>query len=632
MENAMIMILDENMAPAAMINSLVTLIWDRRQTEPGVFEIHCGAEDWAALQLGHYVYRSDRDELGVIRESNIEKDDSGAQQCYCKGYFAECLLYDRVIQTTDNFSGTPEKIARDIITKYVINGTGYSGRAIDFITLGAESGIAQETKNMQATGKTVADVIYGLEASEFYHKLRYDVRANKLEFLWESVKDKGAIFSDEYANIISSKYHKDVTDAPNVVYVAGSGKGKERAIVRVDARSRADEYAREIYVDARDLQQEWQDDEGNTKMYSDDDYRKMLESRGYGALYEHQGLESITVDVDENANLIYREDYDVGDLCTVKITVAGSEKFEVVKTITAAREVYEGGMQTLTITLGDIGPTSFKAYIGKVVTVNETVPAAPESEDSEEIGDIDDLTTTAKGTLVDAINELNNNIGDLSKLNTGSKDTLVGAINGTNTSLENKFNDLDNKIGSLSNLKTTNKSSIVSAINEIKNSGGGSSAIEEKTGEIRDIKYYSNPDRIRVSVMASETISLQAGDKYIFDLVVKTPANSEGKCWIFNSATSTIVEGSKYIGEVKSIITAQSIYGVASEGYAAMTVTVEPLGNATVSTFENSGSWGPYGTYVDLYFINYNGLSVTPVTNTIGDVAVNKTVRIIKHV
>ena len=92
------------------------------------------------------------------------------------------------------------------------------------------------------------------------------------------------------------------------------------------------------------------------------------------------------------------------------------------------------------------------------VTVEDVVKAVIGT-----IGDLNNLTTTDKSTVVNAINELDNaineldnNIGDLNNLPTTDKSSIVNAIN-----------EIDGNIGSLSNLNTSDKSSIVNAINEV---------------------------------------------------------------------------------------------------------------------------------------------------------------------
>ena len=74
---------------------------------------------------------------------------------------------------------------------------------------------------------------------------------------------------------------------------------------------------------------------------------------------------------------------------------------------------------------------------------------------SGNIGNLANLTTTNKTSLVDAINEVDGDIGDLSNLTTTARNSVVSAIN-----------EVDGDIGDLSNLTTADKSSIVNAIND----------------------------------------------------------------------------------------------------------------------------------------------------------------------
>lgn len=97
------------------------------------------------------------------------------------------------------------------------------------------------------------------------------------------------------------------------------------------------------------------------------------------------------------------------------------------------------------------------------------------------IGDLNDLTTTDKDSIVDAINEVVtslNKIGDLNDLTTTDKDNLVDAINEV-------VNTLSTTIGDLNDLTTTDKSSVVNAINEVNSTGGGALAL---IGDMNDLR------------------------------------------------------------------------------------------------------------------------------------------------
>lgn len=88
------------------------------------------------------------------------------------------------------------------------------------------------------------------------------------------------------------------------------------------------------------------------------------------------------------------------------------------------------------------------------------------SANASSIGNLEDLTTSEKTTLVGAINEVNggdSRIGNLSDLTTTEKTTLVGAINEVDGNCDTNTSN----IGTLSSLTTTETSNLVGAINEV---------------------------------------------------------------------------------------------------------------------------------------------------------------------
>ena len=86
-------------------------------------------------------------------------------------------------------------------------------------------------------------------------------------------------------------------------------------------------------------------------------------------------------------------------------------------------------------------------------------------------GNLSNLSTTDKSSLVNAINEvlqtLHNIVGSLSNLDTTDKTSIVNAINEVLSTLETSILGINNTIGSLSDLDTTDKTSIVNAINDV---------------------------------------------------------------------------------------------------------------------------------------------------------------------
>lgn len=367
-----LIILDENFDTLGVVSVFNTLIWDRRYHASGLFELYTPAEFFELMNTGRYLYRSDRTDLGVIREVNFARDAKGARTAYCKGYFAEELLNTRVLDTQVNITGTPEVIGRQMVQKFAIN-PSVADRKIKHLQLGAQHGLG-ESITVTATGDYLGDKLFEIERTqELSHRLIYDYLANTLSFeLWQG-KDRTdsqdvnswAIFSDSFFNVKNAVYNRDESDYKNFAYVAGEGEGSARVIVEVDIRSSPDEERREIWVDARDLQSTYTDDAGTEHTYPAAQYRAMLQQRGLEKLAEYAKIETVNSDVDPDANLIYMTDFDLGDLCTYRYTDVG---IETIKRITEIQEVYEGSKQTLSVIFGTGALTSIKKLIQREVS------------------------------------------------------------------------------------------------------------------------------------------------------------------------------------------------------------------------------------------------------------------------
>ena len=139
-----IIVLNEAMEPIGVIGIVNTLIWVRRYYKCGSFELYFPAKyyDLVRKGSGKYIYRTDRNELGVIRERNFTESDTGKKTAYAKGYFSETLLENRVINSTYNKSGLLEDISRDIVDKYCISSG--ADRRIPNLSLGARHGISTD--------------------------------------------------------------------------------------------------------------------------------------------------------------------------------------------------------------------------------------------------------------------------------------------------------------------------------------------------------------------------------------------------------------------------------------------------------------------------------------------------------
>ena len=357
-------ILDKDFQTTGSIKVFNTLLWYRRYYSPGMFELHVPAKYFDLINCGMYLYRNDRTELGVIREVNFMRGEKSEKTAYCKGYFAEHLLNNNIIYPTFSRTGTPEALARGIISQYIISPAD-TDRKIKNIRLGGQRGTGTSIA-LQNTGDYVGERLYDmLKTQEMSQRLVFDYLENTLTYeVWKGLdrrdtqtENSWAIFSDAFRNIKNAQYDRDESDYKNFAYVAGEGEGTARKVVEVDVRQSPDEERRELWVDARDLQQH-----SDNVDYTDAQYRDMLFQRGLEKLSGYAAVEKVDSDIDPAANLVYGEDFDLGDLCTYRYS---DVNIECSKRITEIQEVLEGSQRTLSVIFGNDSAVDFKKIIRK---------------------------------------------------------------------------------------------------------------------------------------------------------------------------------------------------------------------------------------------------------------------------
>lgn len=254
------------------------------------------------------------------------------------------MLSDRVISTTKTYKGKTEEIARSIVQDFCINGPN----PIAKLRLGEYKGLGLN-QVYQNTGNDIKTALYELLKPEgLSYSIDYNFETNELIFkIWQGLdrtenqtKNSWATFSKNFENIQNDKYSIDETQHKNYVYVAGQDKGENRVIVEIN-KIKNGENRKELYVDARDLQQ------GDM---TDEEYKEMLKQRGIEKLQENNRVEITEFQVDTNSNLEYKKDYDLGDIITYKNEDLG---IYVENRIVEISEVFEGQNQKIEIVFGD---------------------------------------------------------------------------------------------------------------------------------------------------------------------------------------------------------------------------------------------------------------------------------------
>ena len=343
-----LLFLNKEFAVCKIVDSFKNFAWNRKYFEHGNFSIELIIEDYRDIKFnnGKYLYCKDYKETAILE--TLDFNTAGAETtAVLTGRFLESVLEDRVIKNTWNFTGTSEEIARAMVNDFCINCQNplFGGK----LQLGKLKGLG--TKRVyQNTGDEVKTAIYDLlKLDGLSYGIDYDYMSDTLTFnVWSGLDrtenqdvNAWATFCKNYENIQNDSYSTDNSQYKNFAYVAGEGTGQKRIVVEVN-KVQPGEERKELYVDARDLQQ----NDGMTDAL----YRQALHQRVLEKLEECKKVELTEFDIDPEANLEYGKDYDLGDIVMYK-----NDELDlyVENRIIGISKVYDSENEKIEVSFGD---------------------------------------------------------------------------------------------------------------------------------------------------------------------------------------------------------------------------------------------------------------------------------------
>lgn len=334
-----IRIYDKDLYRQGQIENQTSLIWTRKFYEPGNFELHAPItdENLRLLQPGNIVGKKGSEEAGIIED--LEKEESDIKnEVTAKGRFLSSYMDRRLIKQTVNFDGRVEVAMRNLLSGAV---------AIPLVELGTLHGFT-ETVRFQATMRNLQSFETKLSKTgaigyrftpDFINKrIIFDTYQGKDRTFRQSVNNR-VIFSEDYNNLNNALYKYNDQGLRTYAVVGGEGEGSSRVYVTIGGGSGLG--LRELFVDAKDIQSE-----GLTAT----EYREALLQRGRDALNEAIIAESLECETEAAINFTYKEDYDLGDIVTIRKKKWG---LYMNQRITELQEVYQYGSLTVVPTFGD---------------------------------------------------------------------------------------------------------------------------------------------------------------------------------------------------------------------------------------------------------------------------------------
>lgn len=328
------------------IENQISLIWTRKFYEPGTFELHAPItdENLSLLQRGNIVGLKGANEAGVIED--IEKEESDIKnEITVKGRFLSSYMDRRLIKRTVNFNGRIEVAMRQLLSGAV---------AIPLVVLGDLNNFTP-TAEFQVTMKNLLTYESKLSrAGAIGFRFRPDFVGRQIVFETYQGKDRTSaqhinprvIFSEDYNNLNNALYRFNDQNLKTYAIVGGQGEGDQRTYYDIGGGTGLD--LREVFVDAKDI---------NPDGMTTAQYKAALLQRAQENLNEAIISETLECETDAAINFTYKDDYDLGDIVTVR---KKAWNLYMNQRITEISEVYEWGGMKVVPTFGDPLPESIK--------------------------------------------------------------------------------------------------------------------------------------------------------------------------------------------------------------------------------------------------------------------------------
>lgn len=297
-----------------IIDNYISLIWTTRYFYYGDFELTLpfSIKYLLSLKSGQVITRADSDYTMLIEKVETLTDSEIGNRIIISGRSAEALLNYRIIAEQFNFNGTVEDGVREAVKRNCISPSDETRKLP--VSLGNSKNLTKDF-NIQVSYENLGNWISEVCKNNGYGwRLANNGTAGFLFEIYQgSYRAETVQFSEEYGNIVTANFYKDITDFKNVAFVGGEGEGTDRKVFEYENTASGTEASgtnrKEIFVDARDLS-------SNNGTMSELLYQMKSADRGFEELGNHIAVSEFSVTVD-NTTYKYNEDYFLGDVVKV---------------------------------------------------------------------------------------------------------------------------------------------------------------------------------------------------------------------------------------------------------------------------------------------------------------------------
>ena len=315
------------------------------------------------LEKENIIIKRGGNEAAEIRYIHITKNSQGMEEIEVQGKFLLSWIGKRILTTQIITKDTTQNILYAIVKQTCTNaGAARNIPNFSISTTDADTGSGQidYTSEQYANAQLAAET--AAKAAKLGIRVLTNARTGKHTFSVYEGRDLTAgntagnapcIFSQEFDNIVEQEYTNSVENLKTTAYVGGEEKeGVTRKVAEVGGSSTG--LSRdEVFINATDIVQEYENESGQTVTLTNAQYLALLSARGVEELEQYAETLAFGSKINTNANLKYGTDYDLGDRVTC-INKRWNVRIDV--RITEIAETYETSGEEIDITFGESLP------------------------------------------------------------------------------------------------------------------------------------------------------------------------------------------------------------------------------------------------------------------------------------
>lgn len=329
-----------------MLDSYDSMTRTRRDDAPDELEITLRAAGGMAMMAVDSVLWPVGDSTAYLVTSVDDKDeDNGATYERIRAESMETVFAMRHLSVPKTFTGTPAQICAQMCAEIFADRTrSFPGLTYDF------SAAAGETMTLSAEGSLLDNVCAALTAGLYGIRSTFDPETCAVHVFAHVGQTRNIVFDERYDTLAEAEYTDDVSDASDMCYVYDDD-GENLTVGNTELTG----YRRREGSDWHTNGRESYDDEGNEIVLTDAQYRRAMQNTGAGYMSAHRRTQEMSGTVNLQSKLVrYGEDYELGDVCTIRKAAWG---VSLKKRLIAVTETYENGTAALRAEFGTAAPT-----------------------------------------------------------------------------------------------------------------------------------------------------------------------------------------------------------------------------------------------------------------------------------